>query len=1628
MKRKELMKRALALTLSAVMTIGNTPVVTYASEVEQSGEEVQTEELLQDEQEDTVAEDSQEDELIEIGADVQEEIPVEIDNSTEDEPEASAEVQTADQGFQVMTADDETGDEAKVAAASYLKTNYIDNNKIILNGGTGITKGADGLSYSVGLKTNGTGGAITSINFKKEGSSSSYKSGWYINSEWVDGSRKEPNARGSVYIERPTAEQGAQTFKATLRLFSSDTNADVINDETQASTAALASQEFTITLEAAEPNYTMAVNVQDEEGNPIKDAKVTLEKNFSTVDQKEDGSYDMEKGASYTLTVKKDGYIDYKESYFTFSPKEIHTIKTVTLKKMVTRNVTFSVTDKATGKTVDGAKVTIKKDTFDTVKPESNGSYNLVEGLSYNYTVEAKNYKTATGSFTPDGSTTIVNVVLEKNISEYTVSIQPVETDGTTVISNAKVTVTYEEEDYFGDTEKETLSPNTDGTYTMKKGVEYTCTVKADGYKDAEKKYTPSGTEEEISVSVMLQKESTEFTECKVTVQPTDSEDDKAVIKNATVKVTYEDYDTYYQNPFTAELKANEDGTYTMKKGKEYTCTITADRYENGTAVYTPDGQKDSDTISVSMKKKAVDTKDQQTVDAIKAQFDKEGALRPNYAEDKNILDIVKAKIHGYTDIDTEGVTVSVKSSEDESVISADGTIHYNKADMLNSWGINFSNVSVVYTIEKNGAKAETKASTATICWDRDHYNSKMKAEKDSLTWDKIKGTNEAQTEVTADLTLPQILTGSSRNAWSKITWISSDSDVISIDATGFDAITDPKKGAIHPQPEDKEVTLTATFQANEGSLNDRVEKVSDFASYTVEFKVTVKGTGAVKPTEEQLLAILDQYYTADKIKEFGTDNTADLANCKTDLQLPRYTRIKDEKGEYVFANKEITVTSDSDSLGVNGYRAMVDRFAANDDIKANLIVTFTREGVTAVKKIPVTIKPITEADVQDELKMMEAAKAHYFDGINDGRYADKDSITGDLHPFREMILDENGNPKWIYNNDDITGKGIIPDDMFTDSWEMEGAGYNKFKSSNNAVVAHENLVVNRRENDVQITISSVLSSERYGEYAKKYPNNTVLQKLYKQPVSVTVTIKGTRTAADNLNTKLTELQELYNSITEGSEPGQYPEGTKAKLQTAIAEVKALLGKEDATEEEYSAKLAEVTKLLNEVQDSQKEEEATVTAKFNMEAGQGLEVSQITAKAHTAAQYGYEKLEAYKNKVTILDVLAAWHAAKYGQEFKENPTSYLNINAQGFVTKIYGKENLPLSYMVNNAFPGNSTATEAVVKTGDVITVFLYGDTTDYEDLYLYFDGIPSTVDTKDSIHLTLYGYHPGSWKNPDTPSVRQGYTVAATDAKGNCVATAVTDEKGQAVLNISKAGTYTITVTETPKDSKDTKYVLPKDTVVVTETPDKPVQHVHSFSKWRTVSAATVFAAEKQERVCACGKKETRTVGKALKATIKVNMTTIPLKVKQTTEKLKVSGLAKGDAVASYKSSNKNIFTVDKNGKIKAGNKKGSAKLTITLKSGLKKTLTVKVQKSTVKTTKIQGLNKEITLKKGARIALKPVLQPLTSQQKISYSSSNKKVAAVSSKGSVKAKKTGKTTITVKSGNKKYKIKVTVK
>ncbi len=207
-----------------------------------------------------------------------------------------------------------------------------------------------------------------------------------------------------------------------------------------------------------------------------------------------------------------------------------------------------------------------------------------------------------------------------------------------------------------------------------------------------------------------------------------------------------------------------------------------------------------------------------------------------------------------------------------------------------------------------------------------------------------------------------------------------------------------------------------------------------------------------------------------------------------------------------------------------------------------------------------------------------------------------------------------------------------------------------------------------------------------------------------------------------------------------------------------------------------------------------------------------------------------------------------------------------------------------------------------------------------------------------------------------------------------------------------------------------------------------------HDWSRWKVTKNATVLTEGVQQRSCSvCGETETVSVAK-LPATIALNVKgTIPLKVKQSFT-VKVT-MGAGDRVVSWKTSNKKVVSV-KNGRIKGLKAGKSATITVKLASGKKARFKVKVQKAAVATKSIKVTNtatgknqgKKATLKRGQSLKLKAALTPVTSLQKVTWSSSNKKIVTVSKSGVIKAKKKGRATITVKSGNKKYNIRITVK
>ena len=149
---------------------------------------------------------------------------------------------------------------------------------------------------------------------------------------------------------------------------------------------------------------------------------------------------------------------------------------------------------------------------------------------------------------------------------------------------------------------------------------------------------------------------------------------------------------------------------------------------------------------------------------------------------------------------------------------------------------------------------------------------------------------------------------------------------------------------------------------------------------------------------------------------------------------------------------------------------------------------------------------------------------------------------------------------------------------------------------------------------------------------------------------------------------------------------------------------------------------------------------------------------------------------------------------------------------------------------------------------------------------------------------------------------------------------------------------------------------------------------------------------------------------------TAKADSSVIYTKSKTTTKINVVKDGVTGNA--TFKSSNTKVATVSANGTVKA---KKAGKVNITVQVGnYKQVVKITVKKPTMKLVKSSA-----KLKKGKKVTIKVKAAPVS---KVTFKSSNKKVATVSSKGVVKAKKKGTATITVKCNGITKKFKVTVK
>lgn len=524
-------------------------------------------------------------------------------------------------------------------------------------------------------------------------------------------------------------------------------------------------------------------------------------------------------------------------------------------------------------------------------------------------------------------------------------------------------------------------------------------------------------------------------------------------------------------------------------------------------------------------------------------QLDGNVTLTPEYGRDTNVNAMLSAKL------DDSSIAVSVSKVEEVhggAGVAADGTITYFFADPNTTPLVHNGSYNVTFALSKAGA-TETLKVPVIIGWDALRVRTTISNEITAkLTTEGLCAAGEDPNLLTQDLTLPKVIDG---KKWALISWTSSDPSVIAVSDRNqqtADARFDPYVGVVKAPAQDKTVTLTATVTFQFTGMQEQAITVSKV------FTVTVKGQETT--VREDLQAKLDAGFAAyGGLRDAVTGEPLTQRDGKylaaNDIHFPT-THDFGVDGKYT----PVTITSgDADTIvppDVNN-AARVDVYRplpgeAAKDVTVTVTLTDSDSGVAVSRDFVIAVQPLTQQEIDSELALMAEVKAHYFDGIRNAN-TDPNYITTDLHAFQEVHRSADGALVWTYDNADLTGSGIVPVAM--DGWQATER-WRLFRSTNPAVISHENLLVTRATEHKAVTIVSELSSETLGKYAARYPDNADFQALSHQAVSARLIVAGTApTSSEPQVTTSTVTFQLHTDTDVWIRPTivyDQPEGTTA--------------------------------------------------------------------------------------------------------------------------------------------------------------------------------------------------------------------------------------------------------------------------------------------------------------------------------------------------------------------------------------------------------------------------------------------------------------------------------------------------
>ena len=499
--------------------------------------------------------------------------------------------------------------------------------------------------------------------------------------------------------------------------------------------------------------------------------------------------------------------------------------------------------------------------------------------------------------------------------------------------------------------------------------------------------------------------------------------------------------------------------------------------------------------------------------------------------------------VKGYVDqqegIEVSLVSVGTKSMPQDGIdyISENGTItrYYQGTSGFSTTAAIYNDVHFKLSLD---GKEEEVTMHVHVGWDVFHVNDMLDKVLKDITWDAIKGENTNAAEdkmvdgwthtavsgtINQNMILPKTL---SKYSYAKISWTTvktEDAQYIYAedngDGTATGILQRPPKSD-NATPNDKGITLraTATFNfwddytvqemTSQGSATEPAESFKFF-------DVTIaEGTEEEKAAMKE--ALVNKY--PGLIRDFvNKAQTVDLTKVTSDLQMPRPSILEENGIMSDSYNQHVTMTSsNTDVLQFNGYHAVIYRpLPGEEQTTVNYTVTITdrrTKNVLAQNTFEMTILPLTQKEIDDAAAWMKQVCTEdvYWNGIK-GENTDKNHITGNLKPFEEILKNADGSIEYIRGAVNITFGGIDVDDL-PGYDAMHSQPWREFRTSYQNVIASETLKVTKPEYDTQVTIDSVFTHTEMSKYWEKFNTNEKyikFKQFYKQPVSVTVTVKG---------------------------------------------------------------------------------------------------------------------------------------------------------------------------------------------------------------------------------------------------------------------------------------------------------------------------------------------------------------------------------------------------------------------------------------------------------------------------------------------------------------------------------------